>query len=482
MKLKIPRIIQGNFLAYLTLTAGMLLAWLPLFGRSLPFSDDFDFMRVISRGGFSGYMHWLGFFRVLGQYLPVSLFLRNSWSHPILVLSTHLISGILLFHVCRSLFGGIRLPVAAALVFLMFPFGYEAMVWIANYSYALAPLFFLANLLLLLEHAKLNWPAPAIFSLSAILALLTGLSHEILLFATAFSGLFACIDPSTGKFRSLRDLRREWLLPLAPALGCALWAGAYYGFGAQSRPKQITGLHLPTILSVWFRQYSLPDIFRPWFSPITRSLAFSAWSGSSYIACASLLIVFLIGLGRLSRAGSDVDRRKSGRDTLIAILALCFGVSLIFALGGGFSLDSRKKYPLVPLLVLLACWLYRIARNRLKVPPRAYWAAGAVVCGSAALSSWLIVGIWKYENGRYNALADFIVSQKLGGDVFIRWKPDLYLAWPQMPRTIGYRFDASYVLNLAVEYRGGSPVNVTPSPLATALEYDPATDRWFLGK
>ena len=90
-------------LVYLTLAAGMLLAWLPLFGRSLPFSDDFDFMSVISEGGIPGYLRWLGFFRPLGQYLPVWLFLENRGFHPILVLSTHLISGILLFHVCRSL-------------------------------------------------------------------------------------------------------------------------------------------------------------------------------------------------------------------------------------------------------------------------------------------------------------------------------------------------------------------------------------------
>jgi hypothetical protein len=470
-------------LVYLTLAAGMLLAWLPLFGRSLPFSDDFDFMSVISEGGIPGYLRWLGFFRPLGQYLPVWLFLENRGFHPILVLSTHLISGILLFHVCRSLYGGIRLPVAVALVFLMFPFGYEAMVWIANYSYVLAPMFLLANLLLLLEHTKRNWPASVTFCLSAGLALLTSLSHEILFFATVFSGLFACIDARTGRFRSLKSIRGGWWLPFAPIVGCGLWAVAYYSVVGQSRPKRITGLHLQTIVSVSFRQYSLTDIFHPWFSAVTRPLAFSAWSVATWIACACLISLLLAGLIMLSGIPAPQDgRRGTGFHALVATLALWFGASLIFAFGGGYSLDSRKKYPLLPLLLLIACWFCRALRNKLPVSPGAFWAVGSVVCCSAAMSSWLIVGIWKYESARYNALADFIVKHKLRGHVLVRWKPDLNVAWPQMARTVGYRFDDPAALNLAVEYRGGSDVNVTSSAQATAIRYDPAPCRWFFAK
>jgi xanthosine utilization system XapX-like protein len=37
----------------------------------------------------------------------------------------------------------------------------------------------------------------------------------------------------------------------------------------------------------------------------------------------------------------------------VAILVLLLGASLIYAVGGGFSLDSRKKYPLLPLTAVV---------------------------------------------------------------------------------------------------------------------------------
>jgi hypothetical protein len=68
---------------------------------------------------------------------------------------------------------------------------------------------------------------------------------------------------------------------------------------------------------------------------------------------------------------------------LLAILAALAGGSLIYVLGGGFSLDSRKKYPLVPLMLLLLCWIYRAACDRVRTSRRAFLAGSVCAFGAA---------------------------------------------------------------------------------------------------
>ena len=100
-----------------------------------------------------------------------------------------------------------------------------------------------------------------------------------------------------------------------------------------------------------------------------------------------------------------------------------------------------------------------------------------------------VVGIWKYETARYNALAEFIAKHEVQGDIEVRWNPDLNRAWPQMQRSLGFRLDESWVLNLAVGYREdpyrdpGEVVRLWLQPdKSTVIEYDPEASRWVLAK
>jgi hypothetical protein len=49
-----------------------------------------------------------------------------------------------------------------------------------------------------------------------------------------------------------------------------------------------------------------------------------------------------------------------------------------------------------------------------------------------------------------------------------------------MQRSLGYRFDEAWVLNLAVEYRGGDTISGAASDKSTVIEYDPEASRWVL--
>ena len=479
---KILGVIRVNAWVYLTLITGVFFAWLPLLGRSLPVADDFAFMRLIDQRGIAGYVHSFGFYRPLGHYLPIWIFLKNPIYHPVLVVLTHLLSAGLLFHVCQSLFGGIRLPLAAALIFAMFPFGYEAMTWVCAYNYVISVPFFLANLLLLTKHPQLDLPTPALFCLSSLLALLTALGNESLLFATVFSGLFVWMKAPAGIFRISSLIRGRWLLSCAPLAGCVLWVVLFETFKGADLPKHISVVHPATIFSVYYREYSLLDIFVPWFSPVTRNFVLSGWNHATVIAITICFFLFLAGLIRMSTPPErKIESKAASLRTLVSILALLFGASLIYAIGGGFSLDSRKKYPLVILLLQLGAWFYRVTCREHRVSPRTFLVFVTTVCGPGAMTAWLMVGIWKHETACYTSLADFLTNQKLSGDIQVRWNPDLNRAWPQMSRTLGYRFDDTWVLNLAVKYRGGEEVNVKSSANARSVQYHPATSAWILG-
>jgi hypothetical protein len=477
--LKIGGHLRTNLWVYLVLTSGTLLSWVPLFGHYYPVADDFAFLQLGNGCGFSGVFHQFGFWRLLPNYLTW-IVLRNPNFHPVLVLATHLLAVILLFHVCRSLFGGVRLPLFAALVFAMFPFGYQALVWVCACQYILAVLFFLANLLLLTNHTRINWPTPTLFVVSAFLALLTVLSNECLFFSAILSGCFVWNGSPRGALRIPGLVRGRGVLTWAPLVGCAIWVALFYSFKGSVTPKHITEIRPASILGVYFRQYSLFDIFVPLSRPVCRQFMFADWNysiGTAIVACG---VVFLTALCCLPK-NKERNLPATTSYTLAAILALLFGASLIYVLGGGFSLDTRKKYPLIILLLLLGCWIYRTVFKTRHVSTRAFLAGAAIVFGTAAITTWLIVGIWKHESACYNSLADCITERNIHGNIEVRWHPDLYRAWPQMLRTWGYRLDDTWVMNLAVEFRGGGDPVTNSCSTSTVVEYDQKTSGWVVG-
>jgi hypothetical protein len=470
------QVVNQNIWAYLVLTSGTLLAWLPLLGRSLPVADDFPLMSLIQSGGLLGYVRSLGFWRPLGQYLPIYLFLKNPLYHPLLVVCTHLLAVLLLFNVCQSLFGGIRLPLVASLIFATFPFGYEALTWVITYNYLLPVPLFLTALLLLVDQHKWRCPSVALFCVISILALFTVLANESLLFVTALSGGFVWLEQRSDSFPTFD--RRRLLLASAPSFGCVMWLILFYAFKGADIPKHVTNIHIPTLLSVYYRQYSLFDVFLPLLSPVTRGFVIHDWSNKTLGAVFICAVVFLFGIVRVSRANT-IFRPTVGMRMLFWIIALLFGASLIYVLAGGFSLDSRKKYPLVVLLLLFGCWIVRTVFKRRQMRRLLFIVTAIATCGMGAITTWLIVGIWKYQTARYNDLADFLVARHISRPIEIRWNPDLYTAWPQMVRSVGYRFDDIWVMDLALEYRGGADLMIPAGQMKT-VQYDAAAQTWFL--
>jgi hypothetical protein len=71
-----------------------------------------------------------------------------------------------------------------------------------------------------------------------------------------------------------------------------------------------------------------------------------------------------------------------------------------------------------------------------------------VLCGIA--TTWLQIGLWRYEATRLNLLVDFLRNQRNPGNVRVEWDSRIQQAWPRSTRHWGMPVE-SWVLKNGVE-------------------------------
>jgi hypothetical protein len=154
-----------------------------------------------------------------------------------------------------------------------------------------------------------------------------------------------------------------------------------------------------------------------------------------------------------------------------------------YALGGGFSLDARKKYPFVPLLLWLIGWLGVYFKDRLRirvVPAVARCARVGLVLvlliGVAA--TWTTLGLVRFELHRFELLVDYIKDEGITGDVELISSVDVYSLWPSMRSQIGWRLDDTESLQMAVGRSELRRVETGPESSTTRIFYDGERDVW----
>jgi len=472
------RLYSPVVLAVCVLILSVLIAWLPLLGTYLPVADDYEHIRIIRESGWAGYFHNFGFWRPLGQWLPVMLFVWNPLLPPILALSCHIASTLILFFVCRKMFGGIALPLYAASVFGVLPVAYEAQTWLLANNYLLAIPCFLLTLFLLVHESRRAASRGVIFAGIFGLAFLTNLTNESLFFSVISAGTIVWC------YRTQKQGSSNWPaigLAGAPLLGCTCWFLLEHIYRGASMPKQMA-FHLPSVVAVYFRQTSLLDPFQAWWSRACRELLLYGWgtaTGTGTVILGVVLVVAFVAFFRNSAGGNR--RTMFSHSLAVPLFLMLFGGSLIYVFNGGFSLDSRKKYSLFPLILLGMCYIWR-AFGRVAISRVRFATVYIALLVSGIPSTWLVIGIWKHEVTCYNRLADFIVRRHLTGNIQVQWVPDVYKAWPQFYRTMGFRLDDDWVLNAAVQARGGSPVSTLPSQdgKSSVIVFDPTTEDWEL--
>jgi hypothetical protein len=253
----------------------------------------------------------------------------NHYPFAVLGLLGH-VAAVLVIYYALSEFVGNDRALFAGTVLGTFPFGDEAILWSAAFSFVLCTAFFWAAILTRTQ-----------FWVCLLFSLLCALSNDALLISLFLSGLL---------FRTIAP-------PLASVLYYAAWK-----LTATEVWKPITHLNPRSLVSVWAYQYY----------PAWRVV--QSWG--------SLWPIMLVLLGFLAVLLYRSPRTEPDWRLAVQALILMMGASLAYVIAGGFSLEPRKEYPLLPLLLFFICSLMPVKPSR--------WAV-AVLSVIGLVSTWLLI-------------------------------------------------------------------------------------------
>jgi hypothetical protein len=390
----------------------------------------------------------------------------------LLAIATHTIAALLFLAVLRRLLASRSLALLLALAFAVFPWGGTALMWASEYTYLLSTTLFIAVLFLLFRVLPLRNRAAV--PLCIFLGTLSLLSHEALFFAMLISGGVVLLR------KDEQPLKQRLPLAAAPAIGCCIWWILYKIFPGSIPPEHIK-LNLRTLLSGIYYQYTNLWIFQPWSSRGTRSLLFFDWSYWQFLAAFILIIAVLICFYRALPVSPAKPPQLIPDNRLVGfLLLLLIATVAIYAIGGGFSLDSRKKYPIIPVLLMVIGYSIERFRPRGIQPPRIGRPAifALTFCGIA--TTWLQIALWRYEATRLDLLIDVLHTQRNPNAVHISWDSRIQAAWPHANQFWGAPVE-DWVLADALRLKAVQSPPVQYAAPIRALEFDAGQFEWKPG-
>ena len=153
------------------------------------------------------------------------------------------------------------------------------------------------------------------------------------------------------------------------------------------------------------------------------------------------------------------------RSPVVVVLIMMAGVSLIHAIAGGYSAQSRHQYVPLAMLVLLVAAIFRRGS---KLEALLRWRNSLVLVLASAVAvatTWLVTSINRFELRSYTAVCEYLSSARGNKIVTIRYDPPIYYLWPQHPQIVGsHAYDVEWVLNESiVSGSGSSPVTLVDS-------------------
>lgn len=494
-----------NIIPYVIIVAASLAAWFPVLGGSPLIADEYPFTLTLKDGLFAYFTNWFsswGTMRLLGQVINGFNTNHPTFCYFLLVL-THIFTVCLFFRVSQILLKRTGLSLVLALVMGIFPWGYQSVAQIMGYTTMLSTTFFLVNLLLLLNFSKNLKLQPYIFVISYFITLITQLIYENLVFAFMLSGIVIWLDEDKNKlkWKSIIQNTKLKISGLAPFLGgltylilCKLTVNMNYvtnTLGRSIKPNP------EAILSTYYYQYTNLYIFQPWFSSATRELIFFRWTWIDLLIFGISLTILIVSLLSFFKQKRQLlqPQNKLSIQLFIYFLLLMFGASLIFVVAGGYTLDTRKKYALIPLMLLFLGWIWsNLFEHKLNLSPK--FVVILTTLGLLGISTtWLVVGTYRYEVMRQETLATFLATNNVVGQIQLEFNPDIKTAWPTMASTIGFDIFDDWAINIALKAKRNRlccktlidinwilqdpyAIHTTTNPDAPKLSFDPTQFSW----
>ncbi len=242
--------------------------WLPLFSDDMPhfiWLQGQNFIHILSRpGAFGGYYRPLPF--LLWKILHLG---QGTFHSPILHsinLALHLLNGALVWGILyrhAPSHGGL-LSVAGALLFLLYPFSYQAVPWVGSLTHPLVTSLILGSIYMYLRWERHRWRAFLAGSLA--LALLAPFAHETGILLPLLLTLFLVTREEPFQWKmALRRTHFHWL--------CALVRLGVWLIGSKN-PVSSKVWNLETLYQngVYFLQGLMYPV-----APLARSVLAAGW-------------------------------------------------------------------------------------------------------------------------------------------------------------------------------------------------------------
>jgi hypothetical protein len=209
--------------------------------------------------------------------------------------------------------------------------------------------------------------------------------------------------------------------------------------------------HAPAIVSGLFRQYIQATY-------VVHLQKLGDWLPAASYLSALGVCVFLIALILRSKKYSIVRPHYWLESLYFAVLPIM--AVAIYALGGGFSMDSRKAYVIWPFLMIAIAFFLQRMPSRIQT---ATLVLAVLLCPAFLLATHATTRIWSQTGTLFEAAHDKIRSEKIAGPYQFDWQPNAYAVWPDFEALCGFRFDTPWVVDIAV----GLPIktNATPTKL-----------------
>lgn len=147
----------------------------------MPLADDYPEITLFRDGA---YFKTYGVWRILGHATPFFSMKLSPYLPSILALAFQVMATVCLFELFRRLLSE-HIAVTLGIVFGVFPWGFEAVLWCSSLQVVIVTILFLANLLVLL-----TGKSPLMtFVLSFLISFVSYFVNDYLLFATMVSGI-----------------------------------------------------------------------------------------------------------------------------------------------------------------------------------------------------------------------------------------------------------------------------------------------------
>jgi hypothetical protein len=398
----------------LFVVSAILLAWFVSIQEYIPLADDY----YLARYPLWNLEEWFkieGIWRILGIGLIGSALNSPQLFFPALIIAIHALNSLLFMEFLERIGIGGRTTLALSLVFGVFPFSFQSFLWMSGAIPVLTLTILMVFSIQIVNDVKGNSRRPILpgfvrFFIYCLIVLISLLLQENSIFALCVLPLIQPLHQIIQQRQISLDWVRFWPR-MGIILGAILFIAAHKFIVPPGDPEVVNRLkeasfNLNALFSSIYYQHVHYRVFVPlfelpgYFVKLLDCLKW--WHGLIFVVSVAGQVPGWLLLIRNQRHSSLEKSAVSRIDnTLVALFSILMllGLSSVFVLSGGFSLDTRKFYLFIPFFLLTAGWATNFAgaylgdgfsRLRRFFPP---FLAGLLVLG--VISTWQVVAIYR---------------------------------------------------------------------------------------